>query len=78
MLSEMDCMETIVQNLYYRGTGGCVGEFISTNVKTVSPEMGIVDLAQMLQEKHFRRLPVVEKGKLIGQVSRRGLLKAIQ
>ena len=78
MLSELDCMETIVQNLYYRGTGGCVGEFISTNVTTVSPEMGIVDLAQMLQEKHFRRLPVVEKGKLIGQVSRRGLLKAIQ
>ena len=53
-------------------------DFMSTNVTTVNPEMGIVDLAQMLQETHFRRLPVVENGKLIGQVSRRDLLKAIQ
>ena len=55
-----------------------VKDFMSTNVTTVNPEMGIVDLAQMLQETHFRRLPVVENGKLIGQVSRRDLLKAIQ
>ncbi len=78
ILSEMDCMETVVQNLYYGETGGDVKDFMSTNVTTVNPEMGIVDLAQMLQEKHFRRLPVVENGKLIGQVSRRDVLKAIQ
>ena len=78
ILSEMDCMETVIQNLYYGVSGGDVKDFISTNVTTVNPEMGIVDLAQMLQETHFRRLPVVENGKLIGQVSRRDLLKAIQ
>lgn len=78
ILSEMDCMETVVQNLYYGESGGDVKDFMSTNVTTVNPEMGIVDLAQMLQEKHFRRLPVVENGKLIGQVSRRDVLKAIQ
>ena len=71
-------METVIQNLYYGVSGGDVKDFMSTNVTTVNPEMGIVDLAQMLQETHFRRLPVVENGKLIGQVSRRDLLKAIQ
>ena len=78
ILSEMDCMETVIQNLYHGVSGGDVKDFMSTNVTTVNPEMGIVDLAQMLQETHFRRLPVVENGKLIGQVSRRDLLKAIQ
>ena len=77
ILSEMDCMETVIQNSYYNETGGCVGDFMSTELTTVGPEMGIVDLAQFFQEKHFRRLPVVENGKLIGQVSRRDILKAI-
>ena len=69
--------KTVIQNSYYSETGGCVRDFMSTELTTVGPEMGIVDLAQFFQEKHFRRLPVVENGKLIGQVSRRDILKAI-
>ncbi|MBT3479336.1 MAG: CBS domain-containing protein, partial [Candidatus Marinimicrobia bacterium] len=45
---------------------------------TVNPEMGIVNLAQFFQKEHYRRLPVVENGKLVGQVSRRDVLKALQ
>ena len=71
ILSEMDCLETIIQNSYYSDTGGCVGDFMSTKLVTVNPEMGIVNLAQFFQKEHYRRLPVVENGKLVGQVSRR-------
>ena len=78
MLSEIDCMETYVQSTYHNEMGGLVKDFMSTEVKTISSSMGIVDLAEYFLETHFRRLPVVDNGKLVGQVSRRDVLRAIQ
>jgi len=78
VLSEIDCMPTIIQDLYYSDSGGSVGDFMSTEITTVNSEMGLVDLAEIFQKKHFRRLPVVDNGILVGQVSRRDVLKAIQ
>ncbi len=78
MLSEIDCMETFVQSAYHNEMGGLVKDFMSAEVKTISSSMGIVDLAEYFLETHFRRLPVVDNGKLVGQVSRRDVLRAIQ
>ena len=78
VLSEIDCMSTIIQDLYYSDSGGSVEDFMSTEITTVNSEMGLVDLAEIFQKKHFRRLPVVDNGILVGQVSRRDVLKAIQ
>ncbi len=78
MLSEIDCMETFVQSAYHNEMGGLVKDFMSTEVKSISSSMGIVDLAEYFLETHFRRLPVVDNGKLVGQVSRRDVLRAIQ
>ena len=78
VLSEIDCMSTIIQDLYYSDSGGSVRDFMSTEITTVNSEMGLVDLAEIFQKKHFRRLPVVDNGILVGQVSRRDVLKAIQ
>ena len=78
VLSEIDCMPTIIQDLYYSDSGGSVGDFMSTELTTVNSEMGLVDLAEIFQKKHFRRFPVVDNGILVGQVSRRDVLKAIQ
>tara|TARA_Y100000758_G_scaffold228496_1_gene165671 strand:- start:104 stop:487 length:384 start_codon:yes stop_codon:yes gene_type:complete len=78
VLSEIDCMSTIIQDLYHSDSGGSVEDFMSTEITTVNSEMGLVDLAEIFQKKHFRRLPVVDNGILVGQVSRRDVLKAIQ
>ena len=78
MLSEIDCMETYVQSAYHNEMGGLVKDFMSTEVKSISSSMGIVDLAEYFLETHFRRLPVVDNGKLVGQISRRDVLRAIQ
>ena len=78
VLSEIDCMETLIQDSYYHESRGSVSEYMTEKVTTVDAQMGIVDLAEFFVQKHFRRLPVVDHGKLVGQVSRRDVLKAIQ
>ena len=77
ILSEIDTMSTLIRSLYHREWGGYVRDFMSTEVTSVSPEIGIVDLAEFFRKNHFRRLPVIDHGKLVGQVSRRDVLRAI-
>ena len=46
-----------------------VEEVMSTNPLTVSPNDPILEAASYMGLKNFRRIPVVEKGKLAGMVS---------
>lgn len=78
ILSEIDTMATLIQSSYHGEGSGHVKDFMSTNPISVNPEMGIIDLAEFFLKKHFRRLPVMERGKLVGLVSRKDVLKAIQ
>lgn len=49
---------------------------MSREVQTVDPETDVFRVADMFLSRSFRRLPVVENGRLIGQVSRRDVLNA--
>jgi acetoin utilization protein AcuB len=54
-----------------------VRDHMSTPAVTVAPDMPFQDALQMMRERRFRRLPVVDKnGKLIGIVAERDLLYA--
>lgn len=46
-----------------------VEEVMSTNPLTVSPNAPVLEAASFMGLKNFRRIPVVEKGKLVGMVS---------
>ncbi len=46
-----------------------VGDVMSHNPLTVSPDDPILEAASYMGLKHFRRIPVVEDGKLVGMVS---------
>ncbi|MFT5209874.1 MAG: CBS domain-containing protein [Flavobacterium sp.] len=80
ILSELDCLRAIV-NAVYNGSlpGAAIVEDVMTKeVESNSPNEDIVSVAaSMLDHKHRRR-PVVENGKLVGQVSCRQILKAIK
>lgn len=78
MLSEIDCMQTFMQSTYHNEMGGLVKDYMSDKVSFIPSTMGIMDVAEYFLETHFRRLPVVDNGKLVGQVSRRDVLRAIQ
>lgn len=55
----------------FKGKGDCmyVSQFMTTQVFTVSPEDNIADTMALMREKKIHRLPVVEKGKLVGIVT---------
>ena len=78
MLSEFDCMKIALQAAYHGDYGGPVSNYMSKDVQTVNAEMSIVDLAQEFADKGFRRFPVTDKNRLVGQVSRRDVLRALE
>ncbi len=49
--------------------GQKVQEIMSLNPMTVSPAMPVLEAASYMGLKNFRRIPVVEKGRLVGMVS---------
>ncbi len=78
MLSEFDCIKVALQAGYHEMYGGPVSDFMSEGVTTVNAEMSIVDLAQMFADKGYRRFPVTDKNRLVGQISRRDVLRALE
>ena len=80
MLSELDCLRAIVDSTYNGGVPGAtkVSDIMTKNVETNHPDEDIVTVAaSMLDHKHRRR-PVVEDGKLVGQLTCRLILGAIK
>ncbi len=53
-----------------------VGEVMRTDMISVSPKDDLFSVAQLMTEKEFRLLPVVEKGVVLGIVSIYDLVKA--
>lgn len=78
ILTEKDCMRVALNAGYYGEVGGKVSEFMTREVVTVEAEMSILDIAKMFLEKDPRRYPVVEDNRLVGQISRRDVLRALE
>jgi len=76
ILSEVDLMPVVIQDSYYNEPLGIVSDYMKTPVDTVDPNLDIYTLAERFIHEHRRRYPVVDAGKLVGQVSRRDVLRA--
>ncbi|GAA4445524.1 CBS domain-containing protein [Novipirellula rosea] len=53
-----------------------IGPYMDTEALTASPSTDLLGITQMFLNSPYRRLPIVEEGRLLGQVSRRDLLEA--
>ncbi|NJN52241.1 MAG: CBS domain-containing protein [Gammaproteobacteria bacterium] len=76
ILSETDLMQVVIQDSYYNESVGIVGDFMKYPVDTVSADEDIYSLAQRFSTGHRHRFPVLRDGRLIGQISRRDVLRA--
>jgi CBS domain-containing protein len=80
VLSEVDCLKGILSGSYYdyESLGGTVSECMSTLVETVAVEDDILQVSERFIRNGRRRFPVVDNGKLVGQISRRDVLRAVK
>jgi len=78
VLSEVDVMEIVIQDSYYDESMGIVADYMQPEVDVVSPDDDIYTLAQRFLKEHRRRYPVVKNGRLVGQISRRDVLRAAE
>ncbi len=78
MLSEKDCLKVVLNAAYHEEMGGTVSDFMMKDVVTIDASTGIVEVAEMFIKSSFRRYPVISDDKLIGQISRRDVLKALE
>lgn len=79
IISETDCIKHISESKYYNmpsDTNNTVGKYMVTDVDTIDKNMNIFDAAFKFISSHRRRFPVIENGKLIGQLSQKDVLKA--
>lgn len=78
MISEGDCMKKIANSRYYNIplNDQAVKEYMETIVETIDGNKNIFDVAHMFCTSRRNRFPVMDGDIVIGQISRKDVLKA--
>ncbi len=77
VLSQKDCLKAALNSHYPQVWGGLVKDYMAPDVFTLDADMDLLSVAHHFTNSSYRRFPVMEKGKLVGQVSRSDLLLAL-
>jgi len=77
LLAEKDCLEAVLKATYYEEWGGRVAEYMQTNVHTIEAGMSIIDAARLFAETSLRGFPVMDNQRIVGQLNRSDMLKAL-
>jgi CBS domain-containing protein len=79
MVSEHDCLQAILVGTYQGDVGGSVSDVMASSVETIRLGTSIVEAANQMVTSGRRRLPVVDhENRLVGQISRSDLLRAVR
>ena len=78
-LSEQDCLEHLANESFYGSpyVPQTAGTIMRKHPVCVSPDTELFTLASILVSHGYRHLPVVDDGELVGIVSRRDILRAM-
>ena len=74
VLSEKDCLRIFANKAFNQIPTGLVADYMSKSMKSLHPDDDLFKVAELFLKNPFRRLPVIEHGILIGQVSRYDVL----
>lgn len=78
VISEGDCLKQLSESRYYNMPleHDNVEKRMAKNVETIDGNMDVFDAANKFLNSKRRRFPIVENGKLVGQISQQDILKA--
>lgn len=64
-------------NMYHRVADLPLRDFMTRTVRTASPDMAIMEVAQLLLEHRIGGVPVVEAGQVVGMITESDLFRLI-
>jgi CBS domain-containing protein len=76
VFSEESCMKVLLAAAYEQLPTNRVDVFMDTGPTTITEDADLLSIAQIFSSTSTRRLPVVREEKLVGQISRRDVMKA--
>ncbi len=76
VFSEKCSMHVLLDAAYEQLPSNEVRVFMDTDAQTIEPDTHLLSIAQVFLLTPYRRLPVLDEGLLVGQVSRRDVIRA--
>ena len=79
IISEADCMKEISESRYFNMPilDKSVNHFMTSPVDTIDASLSIFEAASMFSKSSRRRYPVLDKNRLVGQLSRKDIVIAV-
>ena len=79
IISEADCMKEISESRYFNMPilDKTVNHFMTSPVDTIDASLSIFEAASMFSKSSRRRYPVLDKNRLVGQLSRKDIVIAV-
>lgn len=78
ILTEKDLLRLLSTGMDSDKPDGVVRDFMTTEVFSVPSHMNVYFLAGMFLKASYRRIPVIDEGKLVGAITRFDILRVIQ
>lgn len=77
MLTQRDCLDVGVQAIYHQEPAGRVADYMQEAVETLPASASLVEVLETFRQSRYRRFPVMDGTRLVGQISRRDVLRAM-
>ncbi|MGB1312178.1 MAG: CBS domain-containing protein [Bizionia paragorgiae] len=78
IISEGDCIKQISESRYHNMpvSDDSIERYMAKDIETIDGNLNVFDAAKQFLDSKRRRFPIVQDGKLIGQISQKDILKA--
>ena len=75
VITEKDFLRLMISDVITKNE--IVKNYMSTDVKFFGPNDNVVTICEFFMNNNFRRVPIVDNGKLVGVISRRDIIRLI-
>lgn len=77
LLTQRDCLKVAFEVAYHGTAAGRVADYMTTQVETLAADTSLVEVIERFHHSPHRRFPVMDGSQLVGQISRRDVLRAV-